>query len=91
MRLSKGSLFLFPFFYPLILLRSFSAYYRNIRKDKNLSINGKKDVYKEQLLININPKNLLSKHTLIIFKKEKNMSEVNFRNENVIKSFTKIM
>jgi len=90
-RLSKGSLFLFPFFYPLILLRSFSAYYRNIRKDKNLSISGKKDVYKEQLLININPKNLLSKHTLIIFKKEKNMSEVNFRNENVIKSFTKIM
>lgn len=90
-RLSKGSLFLFPFFYPLILLHSFSTYYRNIRKNKNLSMNSKKDVYKEQLLININPKNLLSKHTLIIFEKEKNVSETNFRNENLIKSFSKIM
>lgn len=90
-RLSKGSLFLFPIFYPLILLRSFSAYYKNIRKDKNLSMNTKKNVYKEQLLININPKNLLSKHTLIIFEKEKNVSEINFRNENLIKSFSKIM
>ncbi len=90
-RLSKGSLFLFPFFYPLILLRSLSTYYKNIRKDKNLTMNNKKDVYKEQLLININPKNLLSKHTLIIFEKEKNISEMNFRNENLIKSFSKIM
>ncbi len=90
-RLSKGSLFLFPFFYPLILLRSFSTYYRNIRKDKNLSMNRKKDVYKEQLLININPKNLLSKHTLIIFEKVKNVSDINFRNENLIKAFNKIM
>jgi len=90
-RLSKGSLFLFPFFYPLILLRSFSTYYRNIRKDKNLSMNSKKDVYKEQLLININPKNLLSKHTLIIFEKEINVSEINFRNENLKMPFSKIM
>jgi len=90
-RLSKGSLFLFPFFYPLILIRSFSAYYRNIRKDKNLSMNLKKDSYKEQLLININPKNLLSKHTLMIFEKEKNVSDINFSNENSIKVFDKIM
>lgn len=90
-RLSKGSLFLFPIFYPLILLRSFLTYHRNTRKDKNLSMNTKKDVYKEQLLININPKNLLSKHTMIIFEKEKNVSEINFRNENIIKSFSKIM
>ena len=54
-------------------------------------MNTKKDVYKEQLLINISPKNLLSKHTLIIFEKEKNVSEINFRNENIIKSFSKIM
>jgi len=90
-RLSKGSLFLFPFFYPLILLRSYLTYYKNIRKDKNLSINNKKGVYKEQLLININPKNLLSKHTFIIFEKEKNVSEINFRDENIVKSFNKIM
>jgi len=90
-RLSKGSLFLFPFFYPLIMLRSFSAYYRNIRKDKNLSMKSKTNVYKEQLMININPKNLLSKHTLIVSEKEKKVSEINFRNENLIKSFNKIM
>jgi len=90
-RLSKGSLFLFPIFYPLILIRSFSAYYKNTRKDKNLSMNNKKDVYKEQLLININQKKLLSKHTLIVFEKEKKTTEINFRNENLIKSFSKIM
>lgn len=90
-RLSKGSLFLFPFIYPLILLRSFLTYNRNLRKDKNLSMKRKKDVYKEQLLININPKNLLNKHTLIIFEKEKKVSEINFHNENSIKSFSKIM
>ena len=48
-------------------------------------------MFKEQLLININPKNLLSKHTLIIFQKEKNVSEINLRNENLIKSFSDIM
>jgi len=90
-RLSKGSLFLFPFIYPLILLRSFLTYYKNLKEDKNLSMNNKKGVYKEQLLININPKNLLSKHTLIIFQKEKNVSEINLRNENLIKSFNDIM
>lgn len=90
-RLSKGSLFLFPFLYPLILIRSFLTYYKNIRKDKNLLIRSKKNVYKELLLININPKNLLSKHTFIVFEKEKNAIDVNFRNENLIKSFDKIM
>jgi SAM-dependent methyltransferase len=90
-RLSKGSLFLFPFFYPLILLRSFLTYYKNIRRDKNLSMDSKKEVYKEQLFINISPKNLLNKHTLIIFEKEKNVSEVDFRNEDLMKSFKKIM
>ena len=43
-RLSKGSLFLFPFIYPMILLRSFLTYYKNIKEDKNLSMNNKKDV-----------------------------------------------
>jgi len=54
-------------------------------------MDSKKEVYKEQLFINISPKNLLNKHTLIIFEKEKNVSEVDFRNEDLMKSFKKIM
>jgi len=90
-RLSKGSLVLFPFLYPLILLRSFLTYYKNIKKDKNLSMSSKKDVYKEQLIINISPKNLLNKHTFIIFEKEKNVIDINFRNESLMKPFNVIM
>ncbi len=90
-RLSKGSLLLFPFFYPLILLRSFLTYYKNARKVKNLSQRREKDVYKKQLLINIDPKNLLNRHTFIVFEKEKNAKEVDFRNESLMKPFGKIM
>ncbi len=86
-RLSKWSLFLFPFFYPLILFRSFLSYFRHMKKDKNLSINLKKKVYKEQLMINISPKNLLGKHTFIVYKKEKELSAVDFRNEKKIVQF----
>ncbi len=90
-RLSKGSLFLFPLLYPFIILRSYSAYFRNLKKDKNLLVKKRKAVYKEQLRINLRPKNLLSKHTLIVFEKEKNVSDVNFSKEESIKSFDKIM
>jgi len=90
-RLSKGSLILFPFLYPFILLRSFLTYNRNLRKNKNLSMSRKKDVYKEQLKINIDPKNLLSKHTFIVFEKEKNIAELDFRNETLVKDFDSIM
>lgn len=90
-RLSKGSLFLFLFFYPFILIRSLLTYYMNLGKNKDLLIKKKKEVYKEQLLLNINPKNLLSRHTFIVFQKEKNHSVVDFRNENLIKQFNKIM
>jgi ubiquinone/menaquinone biosynthesis C-methylase UbiE len=90
-RLSKGSLFLFPFFYPFIIIASYTAYLKNIKKDKNLVMSSKKSVYKEQLSININPKNLLNKHIFIIFEKEINASDIDFRNERLIKPFGKIM
>ncbi len=67
LRLSKGSLFLFPIFYPLILIHSYLTYYKNIHRNKILSIKSKRDIYKEQLLININPGNLLNKHTFLVF------------------------
>ena len=63
-RLSKGSLFLFPFFYPMILLRSFSTYLINIRKHRNHTAEkSRRDVYKEQLLINI--KHILSSYNTL--------------------------
>jgi SAM-dependent methyltransferase len=91
LRLSKGSVFLFPFFYPLILIRSLLVYRRQLQRNKNIEINKKKNVYKEQLLININPANLLNKHTFITFIKECDAGAVDFRNEEIIKNFDKTM
>lgn len=91
LRISKGSLFLFPFLYPLILISSFVRYFRNLKKHKEVPKFYKKNVYSEQMRININPKNLLNKHTFIVFEKEKELNEVDFRLDNLMKSFNKIM
>jgi len=91
MRLSKGSLALFPFFYPLIWISSWLRYFRNMKKHTEIPSDLKKEVYGEQLRINISPKNLLNKHTFIIFEKEHNADEVNVRNESIVKPFGKIM
>lgn len=90
-RLSKGSLILFPFFYPLILVSSYLRYYRNLGKNKEIPIEYKIEVYKEQLRININPKNLLNKNTFIVFEKEKDSKNVDFRIDSKVKEFGKIM
>lgn len=70
-RLSKGSLLLFPLLYPLILASSLFRYARNIKKHTELPVDYKKQVYREQLLINISPKNLLNHHIFVVFEKEK--------------------
>ena len=90
-RLSRGALFLFPFFYPIILINSLYVYFRNMNRNKDLSKKEKQKVYKEQLLININPKNLLNKHIFMVFEKEKDARKIEFRNEEIIKSFDEIM
>ena len=90
-RLSKGSLMLFPFFYPLILISSYIRYYRNIKKNKEIPKAYKEAVYKEQLKININPGNLVNKNTFMLFSKEKNPKDVDFRIESKVKLFGKIM
>jgi ubiquinone/menaquinone biosynthesis C-methylase UbiE len=91
LRLSKGSLYLFPVFYPFILITSLIRYYKWLRINKSIPIEVKKDVYAEQLKINISPKNLLNRHTFIIFEKEKHFDEVDFRMESMVKQFDKIM
>jgi len=90
-RLSKGSIFLFPILYPFILLFSYLAYWKNMRKDKGLSQEQKKAVYDEQLKINTNPSNLLNRHIFVVFEKEAQASEVDFRNDKLVKRFDKIM
>lgn len=90
-RLSKGSLILFPFYYPLVLISSYLRYFINLGKHKEIPKSYKIDVYKEQLKININPKNLLNKHTFMIFEKDKELKEVDFRIDSLIKPFEKIM
>ncbi len=90
-RISKGSLFLFLFFYPLIFISSFLRYFRNIGKHKEVPKSLKIDVYKEQLKINLNPKHLLNKHTFIIFEKEKGLGDIDFRIESKVKPFEKLM
>jgi ubiquinone/menaquinone biosynthesis C-methylase UbiE len=91
LRISKGSLFLFPFFYPLILISSYRRYYRNLKKNKEISRSFKIQVYKDQLKINISPKYLLNKHTFIIFEKVKDVENVDFRIDSMVKPFEKIM
>ncbi len=86
-RLSKGSVFLFPVFYPLILVSSILRYYRNLKKNKNLSYEFKKKVYGDQLRMNISPRNLLNKHTFIVFEKEKNLDDVDFSDQSISKKF----
>jgi hypothetical protein len=62
-----------------------------MNRNKELSKNEKQKVYKEQLLININPKNLLNKHIFMVFEKEKDAQKIEFRNEEIIKGFDEIM
>lgn len=90
-RISKGSLFLFPFFYPLILLSSYLRYFKILKKHMEIPKPYKIDIYKEQLKINIDPKNLLNHHIFMIFEKEKNTKDVDFRLDSIIKPFEKIM
>lgn len=90
-RISKSSLFFFPFFYPFIFVSSYLRYFRNLRKHKEISVQSKKDVYREQLKINIDPRTLLNHHTFIVFEKENELKNVYFRMESIVKPFNKIM
>jgi len=90
-RLSKGSLILFPFFYPLIIISSYARYFLNMKKNNEIPKAYKAEVYKEQLKINVNPKHLVNRNTFIVFEKEKNAGEVDFRIASKVKEFGKIM
>jgi hypothetical protein len=67
------------------------VYLRNIKKNTEISVETKKNVYLEQLKINISVKNLINRHTLIHFKKETDLSDLDFRIESIVKPFNEIM
>lgn len=90
-RISKGSLVLFPLFYPFILISSYLRYFRHLKKNPDIPESYKKQVYGEQLKINIDPKNLLNHHIFMILEKSKDIGELNFRIESTVKPFGEIM
>ncbi|MEI6746006.1 MAG: class I SAM-dependent methyltransferase [Methylococcaceae bacterium] len=92
-RLSKGSLALFPFLYPLIVIRSYVCYFRNLKKHPDIPLLAKKQVFGEQLKININPQNLLNKHTFVVFEKECDLDDIYSQLEQLKSaySFDKVM
>lgn len=91
MRISKGSLFLVPIFYPFILISSYIRYYKYLKKHKEIDISIKKHIYKEQLKMNISIKNLVNKHTFIIFEKKMELYNIDLRHDSFLKPFNKVM
>jgi ubiquinone/menaquinone biosynthesis C-methylase UbiE len=91
LRISKGSVVLFPFLYPLIFISSYLRYFKNLKKHKGLPTAYKVNVYKEQLKINIHPKNLLNHHIFMVFEKDKEAVDVDFRSQTIVKPFEKTM
>jgi hypothetical protein len=77
-RLSKGSLFLLPFFYPMILVSSFIRYKSNLKRNKHIPLDIKKDIYGDQFSINTSISNLINHHTFIVFEKVKDSNDVDF-------------
>ena len=73
--LSKTSIVLGVFIYPIYALVNCVSALISIIKCKKNNYKMKKKVYLEQLLLNISPKTVFCNHHFIIFKKEKNVSE----------------
>jgi SAM-dependent methyltransferase len=77
-RLSKGSLVLLIFLYPMIYLHANLSYFKSIKKENGVTRENKKEVYKEQLKMNISLSMLLSRHTFIVLKKERELNQIDF-------------
>jgi len=70
------SLILLPFYYPFIALSNFITYKKRLRKNKDYSLERKKEVYGEQFQYGLNLKILLGGHLMIEFTKECEINEV---------------
>lgn len=92
MRLSKGSLVLFPLLYPFISISSLIRFWRKkLKYRKHPHKNYILSIYSQQLKLNISPKHLLNKHIFMIFEKKHHLSDIQLRNEENYRPFGKIM
>ncbi len=81
------SVFLFPFWYPWIVLFNWIAYRKNLRKNENFDVQTKRAVYGEQFRMNINPKLLVSGHLFVEFEKTQEASQVAQNLKSIHKRF----
>jgi SAM-dependent methyltransferase len=91
MRINKMALFLFPFQYPFIFLSSYYTYWKALRKNKSISPEAKKKVYREQLKINLSPRVLLDRHSFVVFEKEFDFENVYDHLLSIQKPLTEIL
>jgi len=75
-RINITSLVLLVLLYPLILLSTFRAYRRAIRKNKNVSRELRKKILKESFVLQINPKILIDGHLFVEFEKYCELDQV---------------
>ena len=75
-RLKTTSVIMFPFWFPFIYFANLIAYKKNMRKNKEVDYQTKKEVYGEIFRLAINPKILVSHSLMVEFTKEKEVHEV---------------
>ncbi len=68
-RVNKTSLLLLLLFYPLMLLSSYSAYRRSIRKNNQIPLQIRERILKESLKLQIDPRILVDGHLFVEFEK----------------------
>ncbi|HBH47197.1 MAG TPA: hypothetical protein DDX98_01065 [Bacteroidales bacterium] len=75
-RTKSTSAIMLPLYYPFILLSNYITYRRNLLKNKNYSIERKREVYKEVFKYGVSLKVLLGSHLMVEFEKEQDAEEV---------------
>jgi len=68
-RVNVTSLFLLLFYYPLVLLSSYRAYRRAVKKNESVPVPIKKQVLWESFKLQVNPKVLVDAHLFVEFEK----------------------
>jgi SAM-dependent methyltransferase len=90
-RTNKTSLFLFPFYYPFILISSWYTYRKAMKAHPDIPAEKKKKIYLEQYRLNTSRKTLLDEHTFVIFEKEIDSDQVFFSFNDTFKPLGKLM
>lgn len=75
-RIKSTAAIIFILFYPFILFSNWISYHRNLRKNKDFSMEVKKEIYGEIFKLSISPKLLTSSHIFIEFEKYYEVSKV---------------